>query len=126
MLAIEAGHGYLADMWCLCCQVDDDEIFKICTEYWNFLADDLYHKEVQMQRPMAALMLSPTPVAQSPRLQTYSPILAQARRILIDRMPKPEVNLLVPMYRRVFSFASDVSSKNLSAMMCCNIVEVSQ
>ena len=73
------------------CQVDDDEIFKICTEYWNFLADDLYHKEVQMQRPMAALMLSPTPVAQSPRLQTYSPILAQARRILIDRMPKPEV-----------------------------------
>ncbi len=36
-------------------------------------------------------MLSPTPVAQSPRLQTYSPILAQARRILIDRMPKPEV-----------------------------------
>ena len=44
-----------------------------------------------MQRPMAALMLSPTPVAQSPRLQTYSPILAQARRILIDRMPKPEV-----------------------------------
>jgi hypothetical protein len=72
-------------------QVDDDEIFKICTEYWNFLADDLYHKEVQMQRPMAALMLSPTPVAQSPRLQTYSPILAQARRILIDRMPKPEV-----------------------------------
>ena len=72
-------------------QVDDDEIFKICTEYWNFLADDLYHKEVQMQRPMAALMLSPTPLAQSPRLQTYSPILAQARRILIDRMPKPEV-----------------------------------
>ncbi len=71
--------------------MDDDEIFKICTEYWNFLADDLYHKEVQMQRPMAALMLSPTPVAQSPRLQTYSPILAQARRILIDRMPKPEV-----------------------------------
>uniref|UniRef100_A0A7S0M413 Exportin-1 n=1 Tax=Cryptomonas curvata TaxID=233186 RepID=A0A7S0M413_9CRYP len=76
-------------------EVDDDEIFKICTEYWNFLADDLYHKEVQMQRPMAALMLSPTPVAQSPRLQTYSPILAQARRILIDRMPKPEEVLVV-------------------------------
>jgi len=28
--------------------VDDDEIFKICTEYWNFLADDLYHKEIQV------------------------------------------------------------------------------
>ncbi len=71
--------------------MEDDEIFKICTEYWNFLADDLYNKEIQMQRPITPLMLSPVPP--SPRLQTYSVILSQARRILIDRMPKPEVRL---------------------------------
>mmetsp|Transcript_2101 Transcript_2101/g.4795 ORF Transcript_2101/g.4795 Transcript_2101/m.4795 type:complete len:1086 (-) Transcript_2101:355-3612(-) len=77
-------------------EVEDDEIFKICTEYWNFLADDLYHKEVQMQRPMPTLMLTQSnPLQQSPRLQTYSPILAQVRRLLIERMPKPEEVLVV-------------------------------
>mmetsp|Transcript_33911 Transcript_33911/g.66171 ORF Transcript_33911/g.66171 Transcript_33911/m.66171 type:complete len:1090 (+) Transcript_33911:310-3579(+) len=79
-------------------EIDDDEIFKIATEYWNFLADDLYHKEVQMTRPgpLPSLMLTPPlPQQQSPRLQTYSPILGQVRRILIDRMPKPEEVLVV-------------------------------
>jgi hypothetical protein len=43
-------------------------------------ADDLYHKEVQMQRPgpLSPLVLTPPlPQQQSARLQTYSPILAQ-------------------------------------------------
>eukprot|EP00961_Rhodomonas_salina_P145066 1952684-Rhodomonas_salina.1 len=35
------------------------------------------------------------PLQQSPRLQTYSPILAQVRRLLIERMPKPEEVLVV-------------------------------
>lgn len=27
--------------------VDDDEVFKICLEYWNYLAADLYHEYVE-------------------------------------------------------------------------------
>ncbi|KAJ1472729.1 hypothetical protein T484DRAFT_1839153 [Baffinella frigidus] len=90
-------------------EVDDDEIFKICTEYWNFLADDLYHKEIQtcfleddlyhkeiqLQRPMPTFSSPVATHTQSPRLSTYSPILAQVRRMLIDRMPKPEEVLVV-------------------------------
>jgi exportin-1 len=76
-------------------EVDDDEIFKICTEYWQFLADDLYHKEIQHSRPVPTFSSPVATQSQSPRLQTYSPILAQVRHLLIDRMPKPEEVLVV-------------------------------
>mmetsp|Transcript_15108 Transcript_15108/g.50989 ORF Transcript_15108/g.50989 Transcript_15108/m.50989 type:complete len:1084 (-) Transcript_15108:130-3381(-) len=75
-------------------EVDDDEIFKICTEYWNFLADDLYHKEVLLQRMPIPTFCQLMP-NQNPRLQTYAPILTEVRRILIERMPKPEEVLVV-------------------------------
>ena len=35
-------------------RVDDQEVFKICLEYWNILASDLYHTECQFQPPPQA------------------------------------------------------------------------
>ena len=80
-------------------RIDDDEIFKICTEYWHDLSDDLYHKEhlhrLQARGGVGSPFASAAPAVPSPRLQTYSPILVQVRRILIERMPKPEEVLVV-------------------------------
>ena len=77
-------------------RIDDDEIFKICTEYWHDMADDLYHKEhvMNQSRPASGSPFA-APSVPSVRLQTYSPILLQVRRILIERMPKPEEVLVV-------------------------------
>jgi len=94
--ALIQGLQYLAHI----SKVDDDEIFKICVEYWHDLADDLYHKEhhhLTQGRPAVASPFAPSAVQTGPsaRLQTYSPILVQVRRTLIDRMPKPEEVLVV-------------------------------
>lgn len=78
--------------------IDDDEIFKICIEYWHDLADDLYHKEhihMMQSRPAVGAPFAAAPSAPSARLLTYSPVLLQVRRILIERMPKPEEVLVV-------------------------------
>ena len=93
--ALIQGLQYLAQI----SKVDDDEIFKICVEYWHDLADDLYHKEHQHMMQSRPAIGSPLQgsVSNMPsvRLQTYSPILVQVRRTLIDRMPKPEEVLVV-------------------------------
>ena len=84
--------------------VEDQEVFKICLEYWNLLASDLYHTECQFQPPtQSALVLSPIPPhtqtalspTGSPRRQLYSPVLSKLRVLLISRMAKPEEVLIV-------------------------------
>ena len=78
--------------------VEDQEVFKICLEYWNSLASDLYHTECQLQpQPQAALVLSPAALspAASPRLQLYAPILSKLRVLMVSRMAKPEEVLIV-------------------------------
>ena len=78
--------------------VEDQEVFKICLEYWNILASDLYHSESQFQPPpQSALVLTPatlSPTA-SPRRQLYAPILSKLRVLLVSRMAKPEEVLIV-------------------------------
>ena len=84
--------------------VEDQEVFKICLEYWNILASDLYHTECQFQPPtQSALVLSPIPAhaqtalspTASPRRQLYSPVLSKLRVLLVSRMAKPEEVLIV-------------------------------
>ena len=84
--------------------VEDQEVFKICLEYWNILASDLYHTECQFQPPtQSALVLSPIPPhaqtalspTASPRRQLYSPVLSKLRVLLVSRMAKPEEVLIV-------------------------------
>jgi len=79
--------------------VEDQEVFKICLEYWNFLASDLYQTESQYQPPpQSALVLSPVttlPPTASPRRQLYAPILSKLRVLLVSRMAKPEEVLIV-------------------------------
>ena len=78
--------------------VEDQEVFKICLEYWNILASDLYHTESQFQPPpQSALVLTPatlSPTA-SPRRQLYAPVLSKLRVLLVSRMAKPEEVLIV-------------------------------
>jgi len=99
---VESDHGlavtamtYLVNI----SEVDDDEIFKICLEFWSLFADELYHKEIEFQsHPSPLLMSGGVPAAGvSPRLALYrdSKILSNVRRIMIDRMPKPEEVLVV-------------------------------
>jgi len=83
--------------------VDDQELFKICLEYWNVLTSDLYHSECQVARalfqppPQSALVLAPSTLspAASPRLQLYAPILQKLRVLMVSRMAKPEEVLIV-------------------------------
>jgi len=72
-------HNYLAQL----SLVDDTEIFKICLEYWNKLASDLYHEPTGMDGN------------RSLRKNFYAPVLSKARHALIRRMPKPEEVLVV-------------------------------
>lgn len=69
--ALMEGHTYLA---CLT-YVEDEEIFKICLDYWSVLAENLYRKSAN----------SPLRVA-----NPYSDILQLVRVALISNMPKPE------------------------------------
>ena len=79
-------------------RVDDQEVFKICLEYWNILTSDLYHTECQFQPPpQAALVLTPAALSTqaSPRRQLYAPVLSKLRELLVCRMAKPEEVLIV-------------------------------
>mmetsp|Transcript_27650 Transcript_27650/g.70461 ORF Transcript_27650/g.70461 Transcript_27650/m.70461 type:complete len:1107 (+) Transcript_27650:54-3374(+) len=85
-------------------EVEDQEVFKICLEYWNLLASDLYHTECQFQPPtQSALVLVPIPPhaqtplspTASPRRQLYAPVLSKLRVLLVSRMAKPEEVLIV-------------------------------
>ena len=70
-------------------EVEEVEIFKICLEYWNSLASDLYRESpyatgaapLFMSRPTASNNSSSTP----PRRQFYQPVLTKVRYIMISR-----------------------------------------
>lgn len=82
-------------------EVDDVELFKICLEYWNSLASDLYKE-------------SPYGSAGS-RRQFYANILSKVRHIMISRMAKPEEVLVVENENGevVREFMKDTNSINL-------------
>lgn len=100
-------------------EVEEVEIFKICLEYWNSLASDLYRESpyatgaapLFMSRPTASNNSSSTP----PRRQFYQPVLTKVRYIMISRMAKPEEVLVVENDQGevVREFMKDTDSINM-------------
>jgi exportin-1 len=82
-------------------EVEDVELFKICLEYWNSLAADLY-KENPYGSP-------------GQRRAFYASILSKVRFIMISRMAKPEEVLVVENENGevVREFMKDTNSINL-------------
>jgi len=94
--------------------VEETEIFKICLEYWNALASELYrdspcavsaplfvNKQVTLELP--------------PRRLLYVPVLSKVRQVMISRMAKPEEVLVVETDQGevVREFMKDTDSINL-------------
>jgi exportin-1 len=81
-------------------EVEDVEIFKICLEYWNSLAADLYKE---------------SPYGAGSRRQFYAKVLSKVRYIMISRMAKPEEVLVVENENGevVREFMKDTNSINL-------------
>ena len=93
-------------------EVEEVEIFKICLEYWNGLAADLYKENPFMQSPSPFVKNNITP---GPRRLFYSPVLTKVRYIMISRMAKPEEVLVVENENGevVREFMKDTDSINL-------------
>jgi exportin-1 len=89
-------------------EVDDIEIFKICLEYWNTTAAELY-REAPFNNIIDQHIIMP------PRRQTYKPILSKVRRIMISKMAKPEEVLVVENDQGevVREFMKDTDSINM-------------
>lgn len=75
-------------------EVDEVEIFKICLEYWNTLASDLY-RENPLLRPSPSILTVSATVCNSSRRTLYQSVLSRLRYIMIGRMAKPEEVLVV-------------------------------
>mmetsp|Transcript_26089 Transcript_26089/g.42132 ORF Transcript_26089/g.42132 Transcript_26089/m.42132 type:complete len:1081 (+) Transcript_26089:326-3568(+) len=84
--------------------VDDKEIFKICLEFWNKFAKDLYESERQNSvraGGIASLNLGGngsqflSSNGASPRKQLYSTVLTRVRSVMVSKMAKPEEVLVV-------------------------------
>ena len=108
-------------------EVEEVEIFKICLEYWNSLASDLYRESpyatgtspLFMSRPTTGPGIGsgaggPGSVAGN-RRQFYQPVLTKVRYIMISRMAKPEEVLVVENDQGevVREFMKDTDSINM-------------
>jgi exportin-1 len=87
-------------------EVEETEIFKICLEYWNVLAADLYRE---------MLMTKTSNTGSSARYVFYQTVLSRLRYIIISRMAKPEEVLVVENENGevVREFMKDTDSINL-------------
>lgn len=91
-------------------EVDEVEIFKICLEYWNSLASELY-RDAELQTMVAGPPLFFT----NSRRALYQEVLNKVRYIMISRMAKPEEVLVVENDNGevVREFMKDTDSINL-------------
>ncbi|XP_070576866.1 exportin-1-like [Ptychodera flava] len=92
--------------------VEETEIFKICLEYWNTLASELYRESPFSSSPfLVGQQNSEMPV----RRQLYNAVLSKVRRVMISRMAKPEEVLVVENDQGevVREFMKDTDSINL-------------
>jgi exportin-1 len=101
-VALLDGHAYL----CQISLVDDVEVFKICLEYWNVLASELYRDSNSagfgaggfLGVKTGGLLVGDAAAAASgsaARRQFYASTLTRVRLALIQRMPRPEDVLIV-------------------------------
>lgn len=76
-------------------EVEEKEIFKICLEYWNCLASDLYRESPYSSNPITFPLFNNNNNATPPRRQIYLAVLSKVRVVLISHMAKPEEVLVV-------------------------------
>nr|NVI73639.1 embargoed [Cucujiformia] len=90
-------------------EVEEVEIFKICLEYWNSLASELY-----IEVPVEGSTFSLTSLRGN-RRGLYQDVLNKVRYIMISRMAKPEEVLVVENDNGevVREFMKDTDSINL-------------
>uniref|UniRef100_S4R883 Exportin-1 n=1 Tax=Petromyzon marinus TaxID=7757 RepID=S4R883_PETMA len=95
-------------------EVEETEIFKICLEYWNHLASELYRESPMPNSPSPLLLGNHHPEV-PPRRQIYLPVLSKVRLIMVSRMAKPEEVLVVENDQGevVREFMKDTDSINL-------------
>ncbi|XP_017879710.1 exportin-1 [Ceratina calcarata] len=93
-------------------EVEEVEIFKICLEYWNTLAMNLYRAH-PFPSPTTPLFITKSTI--SSRRSFYNPVLTKVRYIMISRMAKPEEVLVVENENGevVREFMKDTDSINL-------------
>ncbi len=88
-------HNYLVHLTL----VDEREIFKVCLEYWSFLASALYHDTSGMAAAAGGPLLIGGGDGGSGggnrRRERYAAILSRVRLVAIQRMAKPEEVLIV-------------------------------
>jgi len=102
-------------------EVDETEIFKICLEYWNALAADLYRENpFTLPTPPMFMTKSGPGVGSASagvtgRRLFYQQVLSRLRYIIISRMAKPEEVLVVENENGevVREFMKDTDSINL-------------
>jgi len=103
-------------------EVDETEIFKICLDYWNAQAAELYRETPNPSAGQSPLLLmgglmsgAMRQMEMSPRLALYKATLSKLRRVMISRMAKPEEVLVVENEQGevVREFMKDTDSINL-------------
>lgn len=96
-------------------EVEEVEIFKICLEYWNGLAADLYKENPYTVSTTNHLFPNKNPIGISQRREFYCPVLSKVRYTMISRMAKPEEVLVVENENGevVREFMKDTDSINL-------------
>ncbi|KAH0622885.1 hypothetical protein JD844_025713 [Phrynosoma platyrhinos] len=95
-------------------EVEETEIFKICLEYWNHLAAELY-RESPFSTSASPLLSGTQHFDVPPRRQLYLPVLSKVRLLMVSRMAKPEEVLVVENDQGevVREFMKDTDSINL-------------
>ncbi|ENN78028.1 hypothetical protein YQE_05513, partial [Dendroctonus ponderosae] len=90
-------------------EVEEVEIFKICIEYWNSLASELY-RDAELHHVTSGPIFYP-----NNRRNIYQEVLDKVRFIMISRMAKPEEVLVVENDNGevVREFMKDTDSINL-------------
>lgn len=94
-------------------EVEEDEIFKICLEYWNILTADLYRETPY--NSISPILMGMRNESSGSRRQLYREILSRIRRIMISKMAKPEEVLVVENDQGevVREFMKDTDSINM-------------
>uniref|UniRef100_A0A8C2J4Z0 Exportin-1 n=2 Tax=Cyprinus carpio TaxID=7962 RepID=A0A8C2J4Z0_CYPCA len=95
-------------------EVEETEIFKICLEYWNHLAAELY-RESPFSTSTSPLLSTSQHFDVPPRRHLYLPVLSKVRLLMVSRMAKPEEVLVVENDQGevVREFMKDTDSINL-------------
>jgi exportin-1 len=73
--------------------IDNDEVFKICLDYWHFFVPEVYSSTYLEQA--AHFAFTPAAAPRTSRKQLYAPVLSRLRLVMISKMAKPEEVIVV-------------------------------